>query len=1013
MFHLSCINIRDMLLFVFLKYLPQLIILVLLAVLIFFATSSHAAAQFITCTGTTCEISVFKSECPVISTRNTLEAVIPTDGQGVPVPIPADNIITFILNGTATDIMCNGSWQNLTPMAADPEIQNSLNCIIERGSGSLEEQTVIYSAEIFDQGTYSNIYTLEPSKSGYAELFGTSSNNPFCALDNEAEACKWQKQNINDNTLSENGVPLGNWVVYARTDILDYRIEYKIPPEGDPFVEPAGLCYFDQDNNGTIESNEYGACRETGQGLLCLLEAVECLVSTSEPLCPDGGGLNTGTDLCEAPSIASCTSPGFLYDEAADICRAPADCSDVGILNPTTDQCELLVADECPSGYSYDASLNKCTKIPTCSGDGFYDVEQDRCENSVIQTCPSGYTLNISANICESSPTCPSGSSYNTNYNKCTKTAIASCPTGYTDNNGTCEKTPTCPDGGSYSSTNRRCEVATAYECPIDNSSYSDSSTCNASCMNAGTCEENIQTEACYVGTGFTGYDRGCAFRPDPLNFGTGEMLNTYSGCPGNMPPDGRMADSTDFDGICLARHPTFNIVQPSFYLFYVSTSTFSCSLTGTSYSTLGTCQDACSQTQACTPECPLGYSELGNLCIANPTCSDGASFNSTSGLCEIPTTYSCSPGFTYDAAIQECVATATCDSGSTLNTNTDKCEISITVSCDPGYIMSGNICIETPSCSDGGFYDPVLNKCTISAAGLCPSGYTFDAPTDLCAISPECPANTSYSPTIDECAEPAIHDCPENYSYSIASGLCEALPICEGGAYRPETDDCLAEDLACPYGPEFPCLDYDGTAMCSPHECVSYQNSVTDAGTIIGANDAVEDGEIDENGSCLGTVYVFNGKDQRCRTDGVTIAFDDCCKSEDYLFGLLQCTESEKQLAQMRGQGLCHYVGEYCSKEVDLLLFSFCIEHSKTYCCFNSKLGRIIHEEGRVQMSLFDTWGVPQSPKCRGFKADEFQMVDFSRVDLTEWYGDINTKSQESVKTNVQSTIENYYDNL
>jgi conjugal transfer mating pair stabilization protein TraN len=132
----------------------------------------------------------------------------------------------------------------------------------------------------------------------------------------------------------------------------------------------------------------------------------------------------------------------------------------------------------------------------------------------------------------------------------------------------------------------------------------------------------------------------------------------------------------------------------------------------------------------------------------------------------------------------------------------------------------------------------------------------------------------------------------------------------------------------------------------------------------------------------------------------------------EEYWFGFFYCKEDEKQLAKLKRQGLCHYVGEYCSKKLNLLFAKFCIEHKKTYCCFNSKLARIVHEQGRPQLKGFD-WGAPDGPNCRGFEPEEFQMLDFSRIDLSEWYGDIEVRAQEQIKNSMQQSVEGFYNKI
>ena len=125
-------------------------------------------------------------------------------------------------------------------------------------------------------------------------------------------------------------------------------------------------------------------------------------------------------------------------------------------------------------------------------------------------------------------------------------------------------------------------------------------------------------------------------------------------------------------------------------------------------------------------------------------------------------------------------------------------------------------------------------------------------------------------------------------------------------------------------------------------------------------------------------------------------------------------CRESEKILAKLRswGQldGQCHYVGNYCAVKV----LGVCLQRKKTYCCFNSVLARIIQEQGRPQLGI--GWGDAKHPNCRGFTPEEFQKIDFSKVDFSEWLPEIEKKVSSTI-SNVQSQIEgaaqkiqNYY---
>jgi conjugal transfer mating pair stabilization protein TraN len=103
-------------------------------------------------------------------------------------------------------------------------------------------------------------------------------------------------------------------------------------------------------------------------------------------------------------------------------------------------------------------------------------------------------------------------------------------------------------------------------------------------------------------------------------------------------------------------------------------------------------------------------------------------------------------------------------------------------------------------------------------------------------------------------------------------------------------------------------------------------------------------------------------------------------------LSGLLSCEQADKVLAMKRDNRLCHGVGSYCSARVPVL--GTCVETTETYCCFNSRISRILNEQGRPQIGK--GWGGPEGPDCSGFTITELQSLDFSRMDLSEFFAEI-----------------------
>lgn len=113
-----------------------------------------------------------------------------------------------------------------------------------------------------------------------------------------------------------------------------------------------------------------------------------------------------------------------------------------------------------------------------------------------------------------------------------------------------------------------------------------------------------------------------------------------------------------------------------------------------------------------------------------------------------------------------------------------------------------------------------------------------------------------------------------------------------------------------------------------------------------------------------------------------------------------LGCDPEEQKVAIKRKAGICHSVGSFCSKKVT----GICVEKKEAQCCFVSKLARIINEGGRIQLNK--SWGSATAPQCGGFTQDEIGKLDFSKLDLTEFYDDIKAKSIDSAER-IQSTQE------
>jgi len=153
----------------------------------------------------------------------------------------------------------------------------------------------------------------------------------------------------------------------------------------------------------------------------------------------------------------------------------------------------------------------------------------------------------------------------------------------------------------------------------------------------------------------------------------------------------------------------------------------------------------------------------------------------------------------------------------------------------------------------------------------------------------------------------------------------------------------------------------------------------------------------------------IMGGQRRRCRKS--VLGFRNCCKDSGWgiSMGLAQCDANEVQLIQQQTAKACHYVGTYCS---DKTFFGTCLTKAMMYCCFEGPLGRIVNEAGRPQVPK--GWGTAKNPDCSGFTVAQFQLLDLSSVDFTDFYADkmaaLNPPSGADTTSRIGQTLQSLY---
>lgn len=115
-------------------------------------------------------------------------------------------------------------------------------------------------------------------------------------------------------------------------------------------------------------------------------------------------------------------------------------------------------------------------------------------------------------------------------------------------------------------------------------------------------------------------------------------------------------------------------------------------------------------------------------------------------------------------------------------------------------------------------------------------------------------------------------------------------------------------------------------------------------------------------------------------------------------------CPKDEKELAQKNGAGLCRHYSSTCNG-------FFCTSVTRSYCCFNSKLAKIINTAAVTQLGRAIS-------DCSGLTMDEFGRMDFAAIDMSEFTSEIMSTAtlpstgaiNTDVNNSVQEKLLNYY---
>lgn len=203
-----------------------------------------------------------------------------------------------------------------------------------------------------------------------------------------------------------------------------------------------------------------------------------------------------------------------------------------------------------------------------------------------------------------------------------------------------------------------------------------------------------------------------------------------------------------------------------------------------------------------------------------------------------------------------------------------------------------------------------------------------------------------------------------------------------------PATDDLIADaDAVLKAADEAKPEDQTGTSFCASGDCVDQSYAANqDMGDAMAKLSIFKEMQNDKDSKAQ---IVFTGKSLRCSKK--IADFKDCCADKGWgrSVGLASCSAEEKDLAQQRQLNQCVMVGSYCAERK----LRKCIKRKTTYCCYPTKLARLVNEQGKKQLGL--GFGSPKKPQCGGLSVQQISKLDFAKIDLSELVQDI----QQTVK--------------
>ena len=411
-----------------------------------------------------------------------------------------------------------------------------------------------------------------------------------------------------------------------------------------------------------------------------------------------------------------------------------------------------------------------------------------------------------------------------------------------------------------------------------------------------------------------------------------------------------------------------------------------------------------------------------------------------------------CNTGYTVESSTQSCTVTLQ----ASVTTVTDyvyectdtygTCDVFQVPTCQhtgsrPGKCLQGIDTLYGYKCFEPG--DPIdIYTCSAPVTGLTPKRVSTRQVVSTNKDESQCTSLAADS----NCTNPTETCTDSDPTTRIIDGVAVTQPCWawrrdyQCNRYSPAQDcDTLASTPGCTLEKEYcitdevPCRTFERVYDCPVPDQPQDPNQFICDGDVYCIDGSCETIERQPNDEFKDAVVALNAMDQARREfdpDNLTLfkgtrescsskvfGILNCCKGKGFplipgiqLLVALGCSREEMLLHQKDAQGLCAYVGTYCSSS----FLGVCLTKRKVYCCFESKLSRILQEQGRQQLGK--PWASPKTEQCAGFTIDEFARLDLSRMDFSEVYAEFTDAArlpdELQAATQIQQKIEAYYAN-